>query len=137
MAAYFESISLAGCAHWMKIQAKEENTHAMKFFDYIYDRGGKVTLTAIAAPKTEWQTPLAAFEEVLTHENKVTALINDLLKVARNEDDTATESMLKWFIDEQVEEEKNAMQIVELLKVVKDAPMGLIQLDRQLAARKD
>jgi len=136
MAAYFESMNLPGFAHWMKLQSKEEYGHAMKFFEYIIDRGGKVTLAEIAAPKTEWKSPLAAFEETYAHELKITGCINNLVKIAREEGDLATESMLKWYIDEQVEEEKNATEILDLLKKIKDSVQGLILLDRQLAARQ-
>lgn len=136
MAAYFESMNLPGFAHWMKLQSKEEYGHAMKFFEYIIDRGGKVTLAEIAAPKTEWKSPLAVFEETYAHELKITGCINNLVKIAREEGDLATESMLKWYIDEQVEEEKNATEIVDLLKKIKDSAQGLILLDRQLAARQ-
>lgn len=136
MAAYFESMNLPGFANWMKLQSKEEYGHAMKFFEYIIDRGGKVTLAEIAAPKAEWKSPLAAFEETYAHELKITGCINNLVKIAREEGDLATESMLKWYIDEQVEEEKNATEIVDLLKKIKDSAQGLILLDRQLASRK-
>jgi ferritin len=103
MAAYFEATKRVGFAVWMKVQAREENAHAMKFYDYVFARGGAVTLYAIDAPKTEWKTPLEAFEEVYAHEVKVTALINSLVDLARKEKDHATESALKWFVDEQVE----------------------------------
>ncbi|HRZ87490.1 MAG TPA: ferritin [bacterium] len=136
MATYFDANNLPGFAHWMRAQNREETGHAMKFYGFVNDRGGKVDLMQIAAPQTEWKSPLAAFEDVLEHELKITACINGLLKVAKEENDTAAESMLKWFIDEQVEEEKNAMQIVDTLKMIKDSSMGLIMLDRQLAERK-
>lgn len=136
MAAYFESKNWIGFANWMRIQSKEENTHAMKFFDYVLERGGEVVLEDIKSADTAWKTPLQVFEVVYEHELKVTALINDLLKLARQEGDTATESMLKWFIDEQVEEEAHAKQIVDKLKMIKDSVNGLFMLDHELGERK-
>lgn len=136
MAAHFEENNLLGFAQWLKIQAKEENTHGMKFYEYVIERGGRVILTEIAAPPAEWKSPLAAFEAVYAHELKVTALINDLLELAKEEGDAASELMLQWFIDEQVEEEANAILIVEKLKMIKDAPQGLLMLDKELGERK-
>jgi ferritin len=136
MAAYFESANLKGFAHWMKLQAKEEDAHAMKFFDYVLERGGKVDLMKIDEPPAEWKSALAAFENAYAHELKVTQLINDLLKTAKAEDDTATESLLKWYIDEQVEEEAHASEIVAKLKAIKEAPGGLYMLDKELGERK-
>lgn len=136
MAAYFEAKNWSGFGHWMRVQAKEENAHAMKFFDYVLERGGEVVLEDIKAEEADWKTPLDVFESVYAHELKVTALINGLLKIARQEDDIATESMLKWFIDEQVEEEAHAKQIVEKLKLVKDNANGLLMLDHELGERK-
>ena len=136
MAAYFEAKSLLGFANWFKVQSREENTHAMKFYEYIVERGGKVSLTAIEAPKTEWKSALDAFEEAYTHELKVTGMIYDLGKLAKSESDYATESMLKWFIDEQVEEEANASLIVEKLKMIKDSANGILMLNHELGERK-
>jgi ferritin len=136
MAAHFEANNLLGFAHWLKLQAAEENTHGMKFYAYVLERGGKVVLTEIAAPPLEWKTLLAGFEAVYAHELKVTGLINDLLKLAKEEGDAATELMLQWFIDEQVEEEAHAALIVEKLKMIKDAPQGLLMLDKELGERK-
>ena len=136
MAAYFEARNWQGFAHWMKLQANEETAHAMKFYKFILERGGEVELQDIKAAKGGWKMPLEVFEEVYSHELKVTALINDLLKLARQEGDTATESMLKWFIDEQVEEEAHAKEIVDKLKMVKDSKNGLFMLDHRLGERK-
>ncbi|MDD5238369.1 MAG: ferritin [Candidatus Omnitrophica bacterium] len=136
MAAYFTADNWLGFAQWMKVQSREENAHAMKFYEYLLERGGRVTLSAIEAPAKEWKSALDVFEAVYAHELKVTGLINDLLKVAREENDTATESMLKWFIDEQVEEEANAVAIVEKLKVIKGFANGLLMLDHELGERK-
>jgi ferritin len=137
MSAYFEAQNLPGCAHWMRMQSNEEVEHAMKFFDYIYDRGGRVTLKAIDQPAFEWKSPLAAFEEAYGHEQKVTAMINNIYAVATKENDYPTQVMLHWFIDEQVEEEKNASAIVEQLKMIGDNSNGLLMLDRHLGGRAE
>jgi len=136
MAAYFEAKNWSGFGHWMRLQANEENVHAMKFFDFVLERGGEVVLEDIKAEDAKWKTPLEVFEVVYVHELKVTALINDLLKLAHQENDTATESLLKWFIDEQVEEEAHAKQIVDKLKLIKDNTNGLFMLDHELGERK-
>lgn len=135
MSAYFESIHMPGMAKWMTVQAKEEETHARKFFDYIVDRGGRVKLDAIAAPEAEWASPLVVFEAAYAHEVKVTNLINDLVKLAKAESDVAGAIFLQWFISEQVEEEKSADEVVQQLKMIKDAPQGLLMLDSILGRR--
>ena len=135
MAAYFESSNLAGFAHWMKAQAQEEQTHAMKFFDFIYDRGGRVMLQAIPQPPADLASPLDVFEKALAHEQKITGHINDLYTLAVQEKDYASQTFLQWFVDEQVEEEKSAGEIVETLKMVGDKGQALYMLDRQLAQR--
>jgi ferritin len=135
MQAYFKSLNLAGFANWMNIQVREELIHAMKIYDFVNERSGRVTLKAIAEPPPRWQSPLAAFEEVSGHEQKVTGLINDLVNLAIEEKDHATNSFLQWFVNEQVEEEASAEAVVQELKLVKDAPGGLLFLDRQLAQR--
>ena len=126
---------MAGVANWFAIQFKEEQDHAMKFFNYVISRGGKVTLKPIEKVDTEWKSPLAAFEQTLQHEEKVTSLINDLYALAEQEKDYATQSMLKWFIDEQVEEEENAKAIIDTLKLIGDNGYGLYQLDKELSTR--
>ena len=135
MAADFEAKNLPGIAHWLKAQAKEENGHAMKFYEYINDHRGRVTLAAIAAPPAEWATPLAAFEAVLAHEQKVTGLISGLVALAAEEKDNATGVLLQWFVTEQVEEEENADAIVQQLKMIGDKAHALTMLDRALAQR--
>lgn len=135
MSAFFELANLKGFAHWMRVQAQEELIHAMKFFDYVHERGGTVILTAIDAPPTKWQSPLAAFNHVFEHEQKVTGLINDLVNLAISENDHATNNFLQWFVAEQVEEESSAEEIVQKLKLVGDAPGGLFMLDRELGQR--
>ena len=135
MAAYFESVNLAGFAQWMKAQAQEELVHAAKFFNFVAERGGRVLLAAIEAPSTEWDSPLAVFEHAYQHEQKVTGLINDLVDLAVEERDHATKSFLDWFVDEQVEEEASADGVVQKLKLMGDAPGGLFMLDRELGQR--
>ena len=135
MSAYFESMNLSGFANWMRAQTREENEHAMKIYDYVFERGGDVSLSAIDKPPSEFKSPLGAFEAAYEHEKKVTGMINDLVDLASKEGDKATESMLKWFIDEQVEEEDQTLKIVETLKQIGDSSMGLIMLDRELGKR--
>lgn len=135
MSAYFESVNLAGFANWMKVQAQEEVSHAMKFYNYLVERGGRVTMTSIDAPKTTWSSPLSAFEDVYQHEQKVTRLIHNLMDLALTEKDHASVSILRWFVDEQVEEEASADAIVEKLKLVGEKGRGIFMLDQQLGQR--
>ena len=136
MSAYLESLNLRGFAHWMRVQAREEEGHALKIYDHIIERGGRVTLGAVEAPPTEWDSPLAVFEQVASHEQKVTGLINELVDLATSENDHATRSFLQWFVAEQVEEEDAANQVLEKFKLVAAAPGGLFMIDRELAERK-
>jgi ferritin len=136
MAADFEEGNLRGMGHWMQVQAKEEAGHAMKFFKYIAERGGRVTLTSIAAPPTKWKSPQVVFEEVYKHECHVSSLINKLVELAEAEKDHASAVFLQWFISEQVEEEANASEILHQLKMVGDSKQGLFMLDRHLAQRQ-
>jgi ferritin len=135
MAAYFESINLPGFAGWMRVQTSEEKAHAMKMYDFIIERGGRVALEAIAKPTDEWKSPLAAFEAAYKHEQKVTGLINDLVELAAKEKDHATGIFLQWFVTEQVEEEKNASEIVNKLQLLKDSAGSMYMLDRELGKR--
>jgi ferritin len=135
MAAYFENRGLSGFAHWMRVQEAEERMHAMKFFDFILERGGKVALKEVDAPPIEWDSPLATFEAVYAHEQKITTLINDLVRLARKHEDYATESFLTWFVDEQVEEERNVDDVLRKLKLIGDSTQGLLMLDRELSQR--
>lgn len=136
MSSYCESESLAGFAGWMRAQAQEEVNHAMRLFDHVAARGGRVVLKAIEMPTPVWKSPLEMFEEVLQHERKVTGMINRLYELALSENDYATQMELQWFITEQVEEEESAGQIVDQLKRVGDQPMGLLMMDRQLGERQ-
>ncbi len=135
MAAYFEAMNLDGCGNWMRIQAQEEIMHGMKIFDYLSERGGRVKLTAVAAPPLDWKSPLEAFDAALAHEIHMTERINDLADLALEERDHATNNILQWYVTEQVEEEANVDDIVQKLKLLgKDGP-GLFMLDRELKTR--
>lgn len=136
IAAYFESRNLEGFAHWFEIQSEEEREHAERFIEYVNDRSGRVLLTGIPEPQVEFGSPLDALEHALRHEQKVTAAINAIYTLAVQEQDYATQSMLKWFVDEQIEEEKNAEQVIHELKLVGDSSVGLLLIDRELAGRK-
>jgi ferritin len=135
MSADFTAKNLDGFATWMSIQAQEEWSHGMKIYNYINEQGGKVLLTAIDSPQTEWDSPLAAFEAVFTHEQHVTSLINNLANIAVDERDHATGIFLQWFITEQIEEESTASGIVEKLKMIGDQPQGIFMMDQHLGAR--
>jgi ferritin len=135
MAAYCESENLPGFARWMRTQAQEETQHAMKFYDFILDRNGRVVLQAVEEPVVEFGSPLEVFERALEHEQRVTAMINDLYGLAVRENDYASQTFLQWFVTEQVEEEKNAGDVVETLKMIGDRSEALFLLDRELGRR--
>jgi ferritin len=135
MATYFESISLGGMSNWMRQQAQEEMFHGMKMFDFVCERGGRVNLRAIDEPPSEWSSVLDVFENVLAHEQKVTGLINDLVNLALDERDHATNIFLQWFVSEQVEEEDTAGGLVDKLKLIGNDANGLFMLDTELANR--
>jgi ferritin len=134
MAAYFADKGLSGFAQWMKNQSAEELFHAMKMYDYVNERGGRVVLGAVEAPQGEWDSPLAAFEEALAHEQGVTDRINKMMDLAMEERDHATISFLQWFVDEQVEEEDSVGEVVDKLKLIGDGA-ALYHLDKELGAR--
>lgn len=136
MSAYCESKNLSGFASWLRRQSDEELVHAMKFFDYLIDRGGRVVLDSIEQPPSEFGAFLEMFEDVLEHEREVTGMINNLYDLASSKNDQATLVTLHWFIEEQVEEEKSAEAVVEQLKLAEDNPAALLILDRELAARE-
>lgn len=135
MAAYFENRNLPGFAKWMHMQANEEREHGMKFFQHLLDRGGKVELKAIAAPEIDWKTNLDVFKQVQEHEAAVTASIYALYELALNEKDYPSQAMLQWFITEQVEEEKNAADIVQQLELIDARGTAVLMLDHQLGKR--
>jgi ferritin len=135
MSAYFEAQSLKGFSHWMRVQALEEMTHVQKFFSYVNDRGGRVTLDPIEAPAMEWESPLAVFEAVYSHEVHVTGLINKLMDMALAKSDHASSSFLRWFVTEQVEEEASADEVLQKLKLVEKTEGGLFLLDQEMDGR--
>jgi len=135
MAAYFESLNLKGFAHWMSVQAKEEWVHGELFYKQIVDRRGRVLLKAIEKPPMEWKSPEAAFAHTLDHEQLVTGRINKLVDQSVSESDHATRSFLQWLVDEQVEEEASADEILQQLRLIGDNVHALLMLDRELAAR--
>jgi len=135
MAMQFEADGHAGFANWFKIQFKEEQAHAEIFMSYVNSRGGRVELKPIDAVPTEWGCPLCAFKDTLAHEQKVTALINDLYSLAEAEHDYATRGMLDWFVKEQIEEEETAQKMIDRLKLIGDNGLGLYMMDQELGAR--
>jgi len=135
MAAYCESVNVPGMAHWMRMQELEERVHALKFFDFVNERGGLVTLQAISQPPAHFESLLDVFEKTLAHEQKVTAMINDLYALAVQEKDYASQIFLQWFVTEQVEEEDSVGQVIETLKMIGDSRQGLLMLDRELGGR--
>jgi ferritin len=136
MAAYFEGQNLPGFAKWMHMQEAEEREHAMKLYGFLVDRGGRVMLKPIAAPETEWKSPLDLFKQVASHEAVVTASIHSLYELALKEKDYAAQVMLHWFIEEQVEEEKNAGEIVSQLELVEARGTAVLMLDHRLGKRE-
>jgi ferritin len=136
MATYFESINLKGFANWMKVQAKEEEGHAMKMFNHLVERGARVILEPIEAPPSDWKTPQDAFEHTYKHEQNVTGLINNLVDLAKSEKDNATEIFLQWFVKEQVEEEDSSSSILEQLKLIGESGSALLMLDYELGKRE-
>jgi len=135
MCAYFDSVNLTGLAKWMHTQVQEELFHAMKFFDYVNERGGRVILKEIDKPKTDWDSPLDAFKDAFKHEQKVTKMINELVDLAISEQDHATNNFLQWFVEEQVEEEASVDEVVQKLKLIGTEGGGLFMLDRELGMR--
>ncbi len=137
MSAWFRSKNLNGFATWMTVQTQEEMFHAMKFFNYVIERGGTVVLDTIAAPPVEWRSPLDVFEYTYKHEQHVTALIDGLVDIAAEIHDHATSSFLQWFVNEQVEEEASADGVLQQLALLGDDARGggLFMLDRELGTR--
>ena len=135
MAAFFKRLNLAGFARWMEAQALEEQSHAMKFYSYIDERGGRIELKTIDAPPATWDSPTAVFEAVLNHEQKVTGLINGLVDLAIEEKDHASNNFLQWFVAEQVEEEASATEVLQKVKLAGEGSGAMFMLDNQLGAR--
>jgi ferritin len=136
MAAHFESVNLPGFASWMKKQADEERSHGMRLWEHMYDRGGKVELEAIEQPPAAFGRPLEVFQQVLAHEQKVTASINALYALALKEGDVAAQIFLQWFVNEQVEEEKNASELIEQLKMSGDQAFGVLFMDKHVLGER-
>lgn len=135
MAMHFEAEGRSGIANWFKVQFQEEQAHAQIFINYLNQRGGRVTLKAIAEVPTTWESPLAAFKATLEHEQKVTSLINNLYALAEAEHDYATRDRLNWFVSEQVEEEDNCRQLIDKFTLIGNDGMGQYMLDQELGAR--
>jgi ferritin len=137
MAAFFESSAMPGMAKWMRVQSEEEHTHAMKLFDHICTRGGAVVLQPITKPLAKFKSPLSVFEASLANEQKVTVAINKLYALAQAEQDYPSQIMLQWFINEQVEEEKNVGTVIDQLRMAGDSPSALLMLDQMLGSRTE
>ncbi len=135
MKAHFEELHLTGIANWFGVQVQEEHAHGLGMYDYVHERGGKVTLGEIAKPEIKGKDTVAIFEQVLEHEQLVTSKINALVDVAEAEHDRAALSFLDWYIKEQVEEESNVRQLIATLKLIGEDKKALLMLDRELAAR--
>ena len=135
MSASLSSQNLPGFATWMRVQTKEELGHAMKFYDYIIEHSGRVLLKALESPPTDWAGPLAVFEHTCKHERKVTGLINELVNLAKEQGDNASEIFLQWFVSEQVEEEANVGKVLEMVKKAGNSASASQALDRELAKR--
>lgn len=135
MAAWCEAEGLRGFSHWMRLQVVEENTHVMKFFDFVLDRGGRVELQQLAAPENAWDSPLAVFEAALDHEREVSGYINELMDAVMEARDHAANVFLQWFVQEQVEEEATVADIVSRLRLVGADGRGILLIDQELAAR--
>lgn len=135
MSAYFQEMGLPGFANWMRVQAQEELSHGILFYNFILGRGGSITLSSIEAPTAEYKNSLDVFEKTLEHERSVTVRINKLVAQARKEEDFATDIFLQWFVSEQVEEEENVTDVINKLRLIKNDGQGLLSLDRDFGAR--
>lgn len=135
MSAHFGSEGLPGFANWFKVQFHEEQDHAQKLMNYLIAKGNRVELLPIERVDTTWKSVLAAFEETLRHERVVTSLINELVALARDENDFATENMLQWFVSEQVEEEETAQSMIDSLKLIGNNGFGVYTMDKELGQR--
>jgi ferritin len=135
MGTYFESMDMSGFSNWMRVQAQEELSHAMKIHDFVIQRGDRVILTRIDSPPTEWESAVDAFEHVYAHEQKVTGLINQLVNLALSLGDHATNNFLQWFVAEQVEEEESSSGVLKKVKMTNDSLSALLMLDNELAQR--
>ncbi|HUU29625.1 MAG TPA: ferritin [archaeon] len=137
MSNWCKSQNLDGFAQWLQVQAQEEVGHALKIYGYLHDKNATVELLKIDAPPKEWKSPLAAFEDAYKHEQKVTGMINNIVNLAVEDKDHATNVFLHWFVEEQVEEEASTLEVVDKLKLIADHPGGVYMLDHELGARKE
>lgn len=135
MVAYFNDTDLLGFASWMKVQAEEEMKHAMKNYAYLLERGGSVSLKAIAQPTAKWDSALAAIQAAYDHEQKISSIYNKFMDAAIAERDHASVAHIQWFVNEQVEEEASTLEIVRKLKLIKESVGGIFALDHQLGHR--
>lgn len=135
MASYLHSHGFDGMGTWMRAQAMEETIHGMKFFDHLIERGADVELLPIGQPPSKWKSPLEAFKGALDHERLITGAINDLYKIATDENDYASRTMLQWFVDEQVEEEANAEKNVRMLEIAGESGQALLMIDKDMGTR--
>lgn len=135
MATWFEEKNLGGMAHWLEVQADEEYAHAIRFYRHIVERGGRVTMKAINGPKTEWASPYEVFADAYQHELEVTRRIYKIGEIAEKSGDRSAQGMLHWFYNEQTEEEKNTMEIRDMLKMIGESMPALLQMDAKLGAR--
>ena len=135
MSVHFANEGLPGFANWFKVQFQEEQDHAIKLINYLISKGNKVDLKPIVEVETSWDSLLAAFEDTLGHEREVTKMINNLVRIARSEDDYATEAVLQWFVTEQVEEEETAQEMIDSLKLIGDNGFGIYTMDKELGSR--
>ena len=135
MVAYFESTGAEGMAQWMRVQTQEEVEHAMRFFDHITERDGRVELIELSKPQKDWTSPLEAFKAAYEHEQFITRKIDELVTIAAEEGDHAASIMLQWFVTEQVEEEASTSRVVQMLEQVGDSGTGLLMIDRELGTR--
>jgi ferritin len=137
MSAYFESVNLEGSAKWMRRQAREEVGHAMKIFDFVVDRDARVTLGAVAQPQATYSSTLGVWEAALKQEQNVTARIHALYRLTQEENDYASQTMLQWFVSEQVEEEKTAKSILEQVRMIGPTSSAIYFVDRHLGKEAD
>ncbi len=135
MGSWFEDQNLMGFANWFRCQYLEENMHAMKMYNFVNERGGRVILKPIKGPGTEWKSYTEVFQQVAEHEALITSLIGNLVGSARSINDFASESFLMWYVDEQVEEEATADEMLSRLKLVGTDPNGLLNMDMELKSR--
>ncbi|MBK9331122.1 MAG: ferritin [Ignavibacteria bacterium] len=136
MSAYLESIEMEGFANYFNVQAQEEHFHAMKMFNFVHDKGGRVILKSLGEPKTEFSSVLNVIEEALEHERYITKSINDLMDIAIKENDHSVKSFLEWYVDEQVEEEATMSRLIAKLKMINGEGLGLLTIDNELITRK-